>query len=101
MLSSLPNNNDAVASLTREADVLAQYRESLAIQERASLISVLKSSLLYGAWNTEFPKAFYPLLTTSSCFTIVHVPGIRSGLLVRWNSHREVSVARPLLQNNC
>ncbi|KAI1661901.1 P-loop containing nucleoside triphosphate hydrolase protein [Daldinia decipiens] len=36
-----------VASLTREDDVMSQYRKSLAIQQRASLISVLKSSLLY------------------------------------------------------
>ncbi|KAF1855201.1 hypothetical protein Lal_00003826 [Lupinus albus] len=33
-----------VASLTREEDVLKQYRDSLAIQQRKSLISVLKSS---------------------------------------------------------
>ncbi|KAI0847840.1 P-loop containing nucleoside triphosphate hydrolase protein [Daldinia vernicosa] len=38
-----------VASLTREEDVMAQYRRSLAIQQRASLISVLKSSTLYAA----------------------------------------------------
>lgn len=38
-----------VAALTRETDVLNQYRNSLAIQQRRSLISVLKSSLLYGA----------------------------------------------------
>jgi ATP-binding cassette subfamily B (MDR/TAP) protein 1 len=38
-----------VASLTREADVLAQYKASLDRQQRASLISVLKSSLLYAA----------------------------------------------------
>ncbi|KAF5550848.1 ATP-binding protein cassette subfamily B (MDR TAP) member 1 [Fusarium mexicanum] len=38
-----------VASLTREEDVLKQYRESLAIQQRKSLISVLKSSTLYAA----------------------------------------------------
>lgn len=38
-----------VASLTREADVLSQYRNSLSKQQRASLISVLKSSLLYAA----------------------------------------------------
>ncbi|OTB20136.1 hypothetical protein K445DRAFT_51964 [Daldinia sp. EC12] len=36
-----------VASLTRENDVMSQYRRSLAIQQRASLISVLKSSTLY------------------------------------------------------
>ncbi|EOO02730.1 putative leptomycin b resistance protein pmd1 protein [Phaeoacremonium minimum UCRPA7] len=47
-----------VASLTREADVLAQYRESLAIQERASLISVLKSSLLYAASQSFMFLAF-------------------------------------------
>ncbi|KAF5536332.1 ATP-binding protein cassette subfamily B (MDR TAP) member 1 [Fusarium napiforme] len=38
-----------VASLTREEDVLKQYRDSLAIQQRKSLISVLKSSTLYAA----------------------------------------------------
>ena len=38
-----------VASLTREADVLRQYRESLDAQQRASLVAVLKSSLLYAA----------------------------------------------------
>ncbi|KPM43152.1 Leptomycin B resistance protein pmd1 [Neonectria ditissima] len=36
-----------IASLTREADVLSQYRQSLAAQQRRSLVSVLKSSLLY------------------------------------------------------
>ncbi|KAK7432079.1 hypothetical protein QQZ08_001369 [Neonectria magnoliae] len=36
-----------IASLTREADVLSQYRESLATQQRLSLYSVLKSSLLF------------------------------------------------------
>ncbi|KAI1463330.1 P-loop containing nucleoside triphosphate hydrolase protein [Daldinia caldariorum] len=36
-----------VASLTRENDVMSQYRKSLAIQQRASLMSVLKSSTLY------------------------------------------------------
>ncbi|KAF4452522.1 ATP-binding cassette, subfamily B (MDR/TAP), member 1 [Fusarium austroafricanum] len=38
-----------VAALTREEDVLNQYRDSLAIQQRKSLISVLKSSTLYAA----------------------------------------------------
>ncbi|KAH7329142.1 ABC multidrug transporter Mdr1 [Stachybotrys elegans] len=38
-----------VASLTRERDVLGLYRESLAEQQRRSLISILKSSLLYAA----------------------------------------------------
>ncbi|KAL1878822.1 hypothetical protein VTK73DRAFT_7475 [Phialemonium thermophilum] len=38
-----------VASLTREEDVLRHYQESLALQQRASLISVLKSSTLYAA----------------------------------------------------
>ncbi|KAG6006137.1 hypothetical protein E4U21_007373 [Claviceps maximensis] len=38
-----------VAALTREEDVLRQYRESLAAQQRRSLISVLKSSALYAA----------------------------------------------------
>ncbi|KAG5982744.1 hypothetical protein E4U55_001437 [Claviceps digitariae] len=38
-----------VAALTREEDVLRQYRESLAAQQRRSLVSVLKSSALYAA----------------------------------------------------
>ncbi|KAF6831526.1 ABC multidrug transporter mdr1 [Colletotrichum plurivorum] len=38
-----------VASLTREKDVISQYQNSLAVQQRASLISVLKSSLLFAA----------------------------------------------------
>ena len=38
-----------VASLTREGDVLRQYRESLAVQQKRSLKSVLKSSTLYAA----------------------------------------------------
>lgn len=38
-----------VASLTREEDVLRQYKEALAQQQRDSLISVSKSSLLYAA----------------------------------------------------
>ena len=38
-----------VASLTREDDVLKQYRHSLDIQQRSSLKSVLKSSSLYAA----------------------------------------------------
>jgi ATP-binding cassette subfamily B (MDR/TAP) protein 1 len=38
-----------VASLTREDDVLASYRAQLQRQARASLISVVKSSLLYAA----------------------------------------------------
>ncbi|KAF5243746.1 hypothetical protein FANTH_8039 [Fusarium anthophilum] len=38
-----------VASLTREEDVLKTYRDSLAVQQRKSLISVLKSSTLYAA----------------------------------------------------
>jgi ATP-binding cassette subfamily B (MDR/TAP) protein 1 len=38
-----------VAALTREEDVLNQYKQSLAVQQRKSLISVLKSSLLYAA----------------------------------------------------
>lgn len=38
-----------VASLTREEDVLAAYRAQLQKQARASLISVIKSSLLYAA----------------------------------------------------
>jgi ATP-binding cassette, subfamily B (MDR/TAP), member 1 len=38
-----------VASLTREADVMRQYHDSLVVQQKASLVSVLKSSLLYAA----------------------------------------------------
>ncbi|KAI0429203.1 ABC transporter [Xylaria sp. FL1042] len=47
-----------VASLTREGDVLAQYQDSLAIQQRKSLISVLKSSLLYAAAQATLFLAF-------------------------------------------
>ncbi|KAF2970460.1 hypothetical protein GQX73_g3168 [Xylaria multiplex] len=47
-----------VASLTREGDVLAQYRESLVVQQRQSLISVLKSSLLYAAAQAALFLAF-------------------------------------------
>lgn len=36
-----------IASLTREKDVLCQYRQSLVAQQRASLHSILKSSLLF------------------------------------------------------
>lgn len=38
-----------VAALTREQDVLKQYHDSLAEQQRRSLISILKSSALYAA----------------------------------------------------
>ncbi|KAJ2899894.1 putative leptomycin b resistance protein pmd1 protein [Zalerion maritima] len=38
-----------VAALTREEDVLKQYKDSLAKQQHDSLISVLKSSALYAA----------------------------------------------------
>ena len=38
-----------VASLTREAQVNEQYRKELEIQQRKSLISVLKSSILFAA----------------------------------------------------
>jgi ATP-binding cassette, subfamily B (MDR/TAP), member 1 len=38
-----------VAALTREADVLQQYQQSLAAQQRVSLIAILKSSSLYAA----------------------------------------------------
>lgn len=38
-----------VAALTREQDVLAQYRKSLALQLRASTRSVLKASALFAA----------------------------------------------------
>lgn len=47
-----------VAALTREEDVLGQYRASLAIQQRASLISVLKSSILYAASQSFMFLAF-------------------------------------------
>ncbi|KAK1580500.1 ABC transporter [Colletotrichum navitas] len=47
-----------VASLTREDDVIRQYQESLAIQQRASLISVLKSSLLFAASQSFMFLAF-------------------------------------------
>ncbi|OTB07208.1 hypothetical protein M426DRAFT_318239 [Hypoxylon sp. CI-4A] len=47
-----------VASLTRESDVLAQYKYSLAVQQRSSLISVLKSSLLYAAAQSFLFLAF-------------------------------------------
>ncbi|KAI6092423.1 P-loop containing nucleoside triphosphate hydrolase protein [Hypoxylon rubiginosum] len=75
-----------VASLTREEDVLAQYKESLAAQQRASLISVLKSSLLYAAaqsflflafalgfWygGTLIAKGEYDLFTFFVCFMSV------------------------------
>ncbi|EGS20733.1 mating factor A secretion protein STE6-like protein [Thermochaetoides thermophila DSM 1495] len=38
-----------VAALTREEDVIRQYKHSLDVQQKASLISVLKSSLLFAA----------------------------------------------------
>ncbi|KAK7952571.1 P-loop containing nucleoside triphosphate hydrolase protein [Apiospora aurea] len=47
-----------VASLTREHDVLAQYQRSLAAQQRASLISILKSSILYAASQSLLFLAF-------------------------------------------
>ncbi|KAK3357131.1 P-loop containing nucleoside triphosphate hydrolase protein [Lasiosphaeria hispida] len=47
-----------VASLTRENDVLEQYKVNLAIQQRSSLISVLKSSLLYAASQSFMFLAF-------------------------------------------
>ncbi len=47
-----------VASLTREEDVMRKYSESLAVQQRASLISVLKSSLLYAASQSFMFLAF-------------------------------------------
>ncbi|RYC61987.1 hypothetical protein CHU98_g4209 [Xylaria longipes] len=47
-----------VASLTREHDVLAQYQQSLAVQQRESLISVSKSSLLYAAAQAVLFLAF-------------------------------------------
>lgn len=47
-----------VASLTREEDVISHYRTSIAIQARSSLISVLKSSLLYAASQSLMFLAF-------------------------------------------
>ncbi|KAI1433178.1 ABC transporter [Xylaria sp. CBS 124048] len=47
-----------VASLTREVDVLTQYRDSLVEQQKASLISVLKSSLLYALSQATLFLAF-------------------------------------------
>jgi ATP-binding cassette subfamily B (MDR/TAP) protein 1 len=47
-----------VASLTREEDVINNYRQSLAIQARASLKSVLKSSVLYAASQSFMFLAF-------------------------------------------
>ncbi|KAH9900398.1 multidrug resistance protein [Xylariomycetidae sp. FL2044] len=47
-----------VASLTREDDVLLQYQNSLAAQQRASLTSVLKSSSLYAASQSFLFLAF-------------------------------------------
>lgn len=47
-----------VASLTREAEVIRQYRESLAAQQRASFKSVLRSSTLYAASQSVMFFAF-------------------------------------------
>ncbi|KAH6636237.1 P-loop containing nucleoside triphosphate hydrolase protein [Chaetomium tenue] len=47
-----------VAALTREDDVLNQYKASLAVQQRSSLVSVLKSSLLYAASQSFMFLAF-------------------------------------------
>ncbi|KAK0646301.1 P-loop containing nucleoside triphosphate hydrolase protein [Cercophora newfieldiana] len=47
-----------VASLTREDDVLQQYKDSLAAQQRESLKSVLKSSTLYAASQSLMFLAF-------------------------------------------
>ncbi|KAK2031832.1 ABC transporter [Colletotrichum zoysiae] len=47
-----------VASLTREDDVIRRYQESLAVQQRASLVSVLKSSLLFAASQSFMFLAF-------------------------------------------
>lgn len=75
-----------VAALTREEDVLAQYRQSLAAQQKSSLISVLKSSTLYAAaqsflflafalgfWygGTLIAKFEYDLFTFFVCFMSV------------------------------
>ncbi|KAL2133880.1 hypothetical protein VTI74DRAFT_1496 [Chaetomium olivicolor] len=47
-----------VAALTREDDVLNHYKAALAAQQRSSLISVLKSSLLYAASQSFMFLAF-------------------------------------------
>ncbi|KAI0480297.1 multidrug resistance protein [Xylariaceae sp. FL0804] len=47
-----------VASLTREQDVLDSYKRSLALQQRSSLKSVLKSSTLYAAAQSFLFLAF-------------------------------------------
>ncbi|TKW53458.1 Leptomycin B resistance protein pmd1 [Colletotrichum tanaceti] len=47
-----------VASLTREDDVIRQYQASLAAQQRSSLISILKSSLLFAASQSFMFLAF-------------------------------------------
>ncbi|KAI0399242.1 ABC transporter [Xylaria palmicola] len=47
-----------VASLTREGDVLAQYQYSLNLQQKESLISVAKSSLLFAASQATLFLAF-------------------------------------------
>ncbi|KAI0854514.1 P-loop containing nucleoside triphosphate hydrolase protein [Xylaria cubensis] len=47
-----------VASLTREADVLQHYKQILTSQQRCSLISVAKSSLLYAASQSFLFLAF-------------------------------------------
>ncbi|KAK3692897.1 P-loop containing nucleoside triphosphate hydrolase protein [Podospora appendiculata] len=47
-----------VASLTREQDVLQQYKDNLAAQQLASLKSVLKSSILYAASQSFMFLAF-------------------------------------------
>ncbi|KAI1375883.1 P-loop containing nucleoside triphosphate hydrolase protein [Hypoxylon crocopeplum] len=75
-----------VASLTREKDVLEHYKQALAAQQRSSLISVLKSSLLYAAaqsflflafalgfWygGTLIAKFEYDLFTFFVCFMSV------------------------------
>ncbi|GAB7355274.1 hypothetical protein MBLNU459_g5817t3 [Dothideomycetes sp. NU459] len=75
-----------VASLTREDDVWDHYHEQLVLQERKSLISVLKSSLLYassqsfmflctalGFWygGTLIGKREYDLFQFFLCFSAV------------------------------
>ncbi|KAI1457756.1 P-loop containing nucleoside triphosphate hydrolase protein [Annulohypoxylon moriforme] len=47
-----------VASLTREGDVLNQYKYSLAVQRKTSLVSILKSSILYAAAQSFIFLAF-------------------------------------------
>jgi ATP-binding cassette, subfamily B (MDR/TAP), member 1 len=83
-----------VASLTREQDVLKQYQDSLAVQQRSSLMSVLKSSLLFAAsqsfmflcfalgfWygGTLIAKQEYDMFQFFVCFSAVIFGGQSAG----------------------